>query len=119
MLMAAQNQSNRNTHRPSAVIDVVSRIQRVEATLSPAERQVVRAVRNDYDAVTRMTIADLAKLAGVSQPTVTRFCRSVGCASYSEFKIMLATTLTVAAVYLRPERQFSDDVGQLAQSVMT
>ncbi|KFL26937.1 hypothetical protein JP74_11000 [Devosia sp. 17-2-E-8] len=102
----------------SEVIDVVSRMQRVEADLSPAERQVLKAVRNDYDAATRMTIAELATRAGVSQPTVTRFCRSVGCSSYGEFKIMLATTLTVAAAYLRPERQFSDDVGQLAQSVM-
>lgn len=103
----------------SEVIDVVSRMQRVENDLSPAERLVVRAVSSDYDAATRMTIAELATLAGVSQPTVTRFCRSVGCASYSEFKVMLATTLTVAAAYLRPERQFSDDVGQLAQSVMS
>lgn len=103
----------------SEVIDVVSRMQRVENDMSPAERQVVRAVRNDYDAATRMTIAELATLAGVSQPTVTRFCRSVGCASFREFKVMLATTLTVAAAYLRPERQFSDDIGQLAQSVMT
>lgn len=101
------------------VIDVVSRMQRVEETLSPAEHQVLKAVRSDFDAATRMTIAELAGRAGVSQPSVTRFCRSVGCASFSEFKVMLATTLTVAAAYLRPERQFSDDVGHLAQSVMS
>ncbi|SHF27548.1 MurR/RpiR family transcriptional regulator [Devosia limi] len=109
------------THRSlnPEVIDVVSRMQRVEENLSPAEHQVLVAVRSDYDAATRMTIAELARRAGVSQPSVTRFCRSVGCASFSEFKVMLATTLTVAAAYLRPERQFSDDIGQLAQSVMS
>lgn len=118
--MAAKSPTSRQTKAGhSEVIDVVSRMQRVENDLSPAERSVVRAVRSDYDAATRMTIAELASLAGVSQPTVTRFCRSVGCKSYSEFKLMLATTLTVAAAYLRPERQFSDDIGQLAQSVMT
>jgi len=99
-------------------IDIVSRIERVEAQLSPAERQVAVAVRQDYEATTRLTIAELADRARVSQPSVTRFCRSVGCASFSDFKIRLATTLTVAAAYLKSDRVFSDDIGQLAQSVM-
>jgi DNA-binding MurR/RpiR family transcriptional regulator len=99
-------------------IDVVSRIHRVEAELSPAERRVAEAVRQDYEGATRLTIAELAARAGVSQPTVTRFCRSVGCRSFGEFKISLATTMTVAAVYLRSDRVFADDVGQLAQTVM-
>src|SRR6185437_13579167 len=59
-----------------------------------------------------------ARRAGVSQPTVTRFCRSVGCASFHDFKLGLATTLTVAAAYLRSDRVFNDDIGQLAQTVM-
>jgi len=101
-----------------APIDLVSRIQRVEGDLSAAERRVAAAVAADYDATTRMTIGDLAKRAGVSQPSVTRFCRSVGCGSFGEFKVRLATTLTVAAVYLKTDRVFDDDVGQLAQVVM-
>lgn len=101
------------------VIDVVSRMQRAEADLSPAEQQVLKAVRVDFEATTRMTIAELAAAAEVSQPTVTRFCRSIGCSSFAEFKINLATTLTVAAAYLQPDRQFNDDAGQLAQSIMT
>src|SRR5688572_32888092 len=85
-------------------IDIVSRIQRVESELSPAERQVAAAVQLDFEAATRLTIAELAAKAGVSQPTVTRFCRSVGCASFNDFKIRLASTMTVAAVYLRSDR---------------
>src|SRR5437868_5400837 len=91
-----------------AAIDIVSRIQRVESELSPAERRVADVVCRDYEGATRTTIADLASKAGVSQPTVTRFCRSVGCPSFAQFKIRLATTLTVAAVYLRSDRVFSD-----------
>jgi RpiR family carbohydrate utilization transcriptional regulator len=111
----------RSTARPATdepAIDIVSRIQRAEPELSPAERRVAAAVQLDFEAATRLTIADLAAKAGVSQPTVTRFCRSVGCASFNDFKISLASTMTVAAVYLRSDRVFSDDVGQLAQSVM-
>jgi DNA-binding MurR/RpiR family transcriptional regulator len=99
-------------------IDIVSRMQRVMRSLSPAERAVAEIVSTDFEAATRMTIADLAQRADVSQPTVTRFCRSVGCASFAEFKISLATTLTVAAAYLKSDRVFDDDIGHLAQSIM-
>ena len=49
---------------------------------------------------------------------MTRFCRSLGCESFSEFKISLATTLTVAAAYLKSERVFDDDAGQIAHTMM-
>ena len=114
----ARNRTDRVRPERVAPIDLVSRIQRIEGDLSAAERRVAAAVASDYEATTRMTISDLAKRAGVSQPSVTRFCRSVGCASFGEFKVRLATTLTVAAVYLRSDRVFDDDIGQLAQIVM-
>src|SRR6188768_4452919 len=88
----------RRAANASSAIDIVSRIERVEAELSPAERRVAEVVRQDFRAATRLTIAELAARAGVSQPTVTRFCRSVGSSSFNEFTIQLATTMTVAAV---------------------
>lgn len=99
-------------------IDIVSRIQRVVSTLPAAEQSVAAVVAADYEAATRLTIAELAAAARVSQPTVTRFCRSVGCQSYADFKISLATTMTVAAAYLKSDRVFDDDIGHLAQSIM-
>jgi RpiR family transcriptional regulator, carbohydrate utilization regulator len=105
--------------RKAAAIDIVSRLQRIDQSLPPAERRVAEIVTADYEAATRMTIAELAARADVSQPTVTRFCRSVGCASFSEFKINLATTLTVAAAYLKSDRVFDDDAGHLARTIMT
>lgn len=116
--MARQEVSGRIDGAAPSPIDIVSRIERVEPELSPAERRVAEVVRQDFRAATRLTIAELAARAGVSQPTVTRFCRSVGSASFNDFKIQLATTMTVAAVYLTSDRVFSDDVGQLAQAVM-
>jgi RpiR family carbohydrate utilization transcriptional regulator len=113
----ARQRGEKQLQQPSA-IDIVSRIQRIESELSPSERRVAQIVCRDYETATRMTIADLARKAKVSQPTVTRFCRSVGCASFAEFKINLATTLTVAAAYLKSDRIFNDDVGQLAQTIM-
>jgi RpiR family carbohydrate utilization transcriptional regulator len=105
--------------RQAAAIDIVSRLKRLDPGLSPAERRVAEIVTANYEAATRMTIAELASHADVSQPTVTRFCRSLGCSSFSEFKINLATTLTVAAAYLKSERVFDDDAGHLARTIMT
>lgn len=99
-------------------IDLVSRIQRIEQELSPAERRVAEAVAADYQGATRLSIGELARRAGVSQPSVTRFCRTVGCSSFGEFKVQLATTLAVTAVYLESDRVFDDAAGQLARSVM-
>ena len=114
-----RSRNGRQVGDASSAIDIVSRLQRVEPELSPAERRVAETVRQDFEAATRLTIAELARKAGVSQPSVTRFCRSVGSRSFSEFKIQLATTLTVAAAYLKSDRIFGDDVGQLARAVMT
>ena len=75
-------------------------------------------MRADFDGATRMTIAELALRAGVSQPTISRFCRSLGCTSFNVFNLELATTLAVAAAYLRSDRVFDDDIGNLARSVM-
>jgi DNA-binding MurR/RpiR family transcriptional regulator len=111
-------QNGRAGEGASPSIDLVSRIQRIEQELSPAERRVAEAVVADYQGATRLSIGDLARRAGVSQPSVTRFCRTVGCTSFSEFKVRLATTLAVAAVYLKSDRVFDDDAGQLARSVM-
>lgn len=123
--MALQRTSTTGSKRTKAAtashrepIDLVSRIQRIEHELSPAERRVAEAVVADYQATTLLSIGQLAKRAGVSQPSVTRFCRSVGCASFSEFKVRLATTLAVAAIYMKTDRVFDDDAGQLARSVM-
>ena len=118
MLKMGTVMHNAGVAATNAAIDIVSRIQRVEPALSTAERRVAAVVQADFEAATHITIAELARRAGVSQPTVTRFCRSVGCASFHDFKLGLATTLTVAAAYLRSDRVFNDDIGQLAQTVM-
>lgn len=115
--LAARTPNRRS--KPAAAIDIVSRLKRLDPDLPPAERRVAEIVTADFEAATRMTIAELARLADVSQPTVTRFCRSLGCTSFSEFKINLATTLTVAAAYLKSERVFDDDAGHLARTIMT
>ncbi len=60
-------------------------------SLSPAERRVAEAVAADPSAAARATTAQLARQAGVSEPTVIRFCRSLGFDSLPELRLALAS----------------------------
>jgi DNA-binding MurR/RpiR family transcriptional regulator len=43
-----------------------------------------------------MTITELAERTGVAEATLTRFCRTLGCGGFGEFKLALAKDSTVA-----------------------
>jgi len=102
------------------VVDIVSRLRRMEASLRPSEQRVAEAVLADPGFATRASIAELARRAQVSEPSVTRFCRALGCDSVRDFKVRLAQNLAVASPYLerRPQAGAPDDVAQLAAGVL-
>jgi len=62
-------------------------------TLRKSDRKVANIILSDPNTATQMKLADLAKLADVSEPTVIRFCNAVGCSGYQDFKIRLAGSL--------------------------
>jgi glucokinase len=73
---------------------LLGQIQRSRANLSPAETRVADFVLAHPRAALNDPIASIAKAAAVSQPTVIRFCRSLGCEGLSDFKLRLASGLT-------------------------
>jgi len=73
---------------------ILHQIQRVRGTLSPAEQRVADLVLKQPRSALNDPIATLAKAAEVSQPTVIRFCRSLGCKGLSDFKLRLASGLS-------------------------
>ena len=77
---------------PSSAI--LGQIRRACAELSPAELRVAEHVLAHPRAALNQPIVDIAKAAQVSQPTVIRFCRSLGCEGLSDFKLRLASGLT-------------------------
>ena len=73
---------------------ILGQIRRACSELSPAELRVAEHVLAQPRTVLNQPIADIAKAAQVSQPTVIRFCRSLGCEGLSDFKLRLASSLT-------------------------
>jgi RpiR family carbohydrate utilization transcriptional regulator len=58
--------------------------------LRRSERKVAELVMAQPEAVIHMRIVDLAAAAEVSEPTVVRFCRAIGCEGFQNFKLALA-----------------------------
>jgi glucokinase len=87
----AEQLSNRESAGSSAVFE---RIRQLRDALTPAERRVADLALNHPRSIISDPIVDIARKADVSQPTVIRFCRSLGCQGLSDFKLKLATGLT-------------------------
>ena len=73
---------------------LLGQIQRARGSLSPAEKRVADYVLTHPRSAMNEPIAQIANAAEVSQPTVIRFCRSLGCEGLSDFKLRLASGLT-------------------------
>ena len=58
------------------------------SNLSKSERAVAEIVLADPEQSVHFSIARLATAAGVSEPTVNRFCRSLGVSRVSGFQTM-------------------------------
>lgn len=54
--------------------------------LSPAERKVAQLVAADPGGLPQTTLAALAQAAGVSEPTVMRFCRALGLEGFADLR---------------------------------
>ena len=73
--------------------NLVERLEQSLSSLSRAERKVALAVLSDPARATRSSIAQVAEDANVSEPTVNRFCRSLKCQGFPDFKLRLAQSL--------------------------
>lgn len=79
--------------------------------LSKSERKVAVAVLDNPQLTISENITALARTAQVSEPTVVRFCRAVGCDGWHEFKLKLAQGLALAPSD-RDETPLQDDLAE-------
>jgi DNA-binding MurR/RpiR family transcriptional regulator len=89
-----------------------------EGRLSVLERKLAASVLADVNFATNASITEIAARAEVSPPTVTRFCRRLGCASFSDFKVQLAKSAYVGLRYLKPE-SVTATASEVAEDIVT
>lgn len=103
---------------PGSTADIVTALSDEEGRLSAMERRLAAFVLADVNYATNASITEIAAGAGVSPPTVTRFCRRLGCASFSDFKVQLARSTYVGLRYLKPE-SVTTSASEVAEDIVT
>lgn len=78
--------------------------------LSKSEVKVAEAILADPEAATRSSIAALASLAEVSEPSVNRFCKRFGASGFPDFKLRLARSLVAGVPFMSQAVDFDDGV---------
>jgi glucokinase len=105
----------RGHHGDNTLID---RIGSLRGNLTPAEQRVAALVLGQPRLVLNEPIAAIAKLADVSQPTVIRFCRSLGFSGLSDFKLRFASSLTGAVPVRHSQVRHTDSTHDLSAKVI-
>lgn len=99
-------------------MDIIHALSDEDGRLSGLEKKLAAFVLDNVDFVVNSSISELAAKVDVSAPTVTRFCRHLGCQGYSDFKVQLAKITYVGLRYLTPETQTSS-VEDVAEDIVT
>ena len=86
-------------------------------TLNKSEKKVAGAILDDPEAATRSSIAILAKKAGVSEPSVNRFCKRFGTAGFPDFKLKLAQCLVSGVKFVNSNVQLNDNVSKYTPKI--
>ncbi|SDL52550.1 transcriptional regulator, RpiR family [Modicisalibacter muralis] len=82
-----------------------------------SEQKVARFVLRNPEEVIHMRIVDLATEAKVSEPTVVRFCRALGCNGFQDFKLRLAQMLASGSQFAQFSMSDSDSVAEFSHSI--
>lgn len=103
---------------PPNVVDIITRLQRCAQEGSKSDRLLATMVLADPDFASKASISDIAARIGVSEPTVTRFCRSLGCEGVRDFKFWLAQAMAVGGDYLTARPASRDQIEQRLASIV-
>jgi glucokinase len=97
---------------------LIDRIRQLQPELTPAEQRVATLILEQPRLVLNEPIAGIAKMADVSQPTVIRFCRSLGFLGLADFKLKFASSLTGAIPVRHSQVRLSDSTHDLSAKVI-
>lgn len=103
----------------SNIADIITRLQVTAQDGSKSDRRLASLVLSDLDFASKAAISEIAARAGVSEPTVTRFCRNLGCDGVRDFKFFLAQAIAIGGQYLKPEPLNRDIREQRVASAVT
>lgn len=96
---------------------LMERLTEASGSLRASERKVAQLVVDDPTFVMNATMAAVAEGAGVSEPTVMRFCTGLGYTGFQQFKIVLAQSLALGIPATLSGIALDDTVPEIATKV--
>lgn len=97
---------------------MLDHIASLRKTMRPAEKRVAQVVLADPRCAIELSTAAIAARAEVSEPTIIRFCRVLGCSGFRDFKLKLAQELATRDFTGDLELQGSDRAESYTVKVM-
>jgi RpiR family transcriptional regulator, carbohydrate utilization regulator len=97
---------------------LLDQIRELSSTLAPAEAKVAQLALAQPSTFIQTAVIDIAAQAGVSQPTVVRFCRSMGATGLRDFKLRLAAALQIKSAGPHPSVNPEDSMADLSVKVL-
>ena len=82
-------------------IDIVAKITELFSQLRKAEQKIAQTILDDLDFASRASISELSDKANVSEATVTRLAKALGCQNVRDLKMQLAKAVAVGERFLR------------------
>ncbi|EMH5467383.1 MurR/RpiR family transcriptional regulator [Serratia marcescens] len=103
-------------------MNTLDKIQSHLELLSKSERKVAEVILASPQTAIHSSIATLARMADVSEPTVNRFCRRLDTKGFPDFKLHLAQSLANGTPYVNRNVEEDDSVdaytSKIFESVM-
>lgn len=96
---------------------LLERVTAAVPRLRRSEQKVAAVVLADPVAAMDFSMAGLADAAGVSEPTVMRFCAAVGFDGFRSFKIALAQTVAIGLPVSHSAIAEADTTGELTEKI--
>ncbi|MDR9467581.1 transcriptional regulator HexR [Marinospirillum sp.] len=99
------------------MINILEHLRKTLDTFRRSEQKVGNYVLKNPNEVIHMRIVDLATEAHVSEPTVVRFCRALGCDGFQDFKLRLAQILATDGSFTQFSMNDGDTVAEFSRSI--
>ncbi len=101
------------------IIDVISNMRSLDGSFAKGEQRVADFVLGNLERIAHMRLSEVANKADVSVATVNRFCQTVGCEGFKDFKITIAQAVAVSMQYLGGPSDVSSPTDQLGIRVFS
>jgi RpiR family carbohydrate utilization transcriptional regulator len=96
------------------ILEVVSSLRE---DLRNSDQKVANLVLQNPTFVLNGTLAKTSRRAGVSEPTVIRFCVAIGCDGFQDFKLRLAQSLALGMPATHSVLSADDDTSAIAEKI--